>query len=100
MRLTFRLSLGTAVVIAASVATSANGQEFPKDIVRWKPSPDGTVFRGEGNGAWDQKIRERGWILVENGTYHLWYTGYNDAKSPLKLLGHATSPDGIHWKRD
>jgi CubicO group peptidase (beta-lactamase class C family)/predicted GH43/DUF377 family glycosyl hydrolase len=56
------------------------------------------VFRGAGPGHWDQHIRERGWILREDGQYRLWYTGYDDAQRVMKL-GYATSPDGITWTR-
>jgi hypothetical protein len=80
---------------------TARGEDFPNDLVRWVPSPAKEVFRGEGGKAWDRKIRERGWILVEpNGVYHLWYTGYNDDLSKNRYLGHATSRDGINWTRD
>lgn len=74
--------------------------EFPRELVAWRPSPANPVFRGAGGDAWDRKIRERGWIDVENGMYRLWYTGYNEDRSPTKYLGHATSPDGIHWTRN
>jgi beta-1,2-mannobiose phosphorylase / 1,2-beta-oligomannan phosphorylase len=78
----------------------AQGDDFPRPLVAWSPAAEEPVFRGAGGDAWDKKIRERGWILVEDGIYHLWYTGYNDDRSPNKLLGHATSPDGVHWTRD
>ena len=80
---------------------SARGQDdFPDDLVRWKPSPVAPVFKGEGGTAWDQKIRERGWIARDGGTFHLWYTGYNVDRKTDKFLGHATSPDGLAWTRD
>ena len=44
-------------------------------------------------------MRERGWILREGTTYHLWFTGYDGTRDGLKMLGYATSPDGIHWTR-
>lgn len=75
-------------------------EDFPADLVKWVPAADRPVFSGEGNGAWDRKIRERGWILVENGTYHLWFTGYNPDRSPTMFLGHAQSRDGLRWERD
>jgi hypothetical protein len=78
----------------------AVAQEFPASVVRWTPAVVGPVFRGAGGESWDRTIRERGWILVVDGTYHLWYTGYNDDRSPTKSLGHATSPDGVRWTRD
>jgi beta-1,2-mannobiose phosphorylase / 1,2-beta-oligomannan phosphorylase len=79
--------------------SSASAQEFPAEMVSWTLLEQQSVFQGTGLDTWDKKIRERGWILVENGTYHLWYTGYNDDRSPNKFLGHATSSDGLHWTR-
>jgi sucrose-6-phosphate hydrolase SacC (GH32 family) len=59
------------------------------------------VFSGTGTDTWDRKIRERGFILSgEDGTFHLWYTGYNGDRPAKMLLGHATSRDGTHWTRD
>jgi hypothetical protein len=75
-------------------------QEFPESLVRWAPAAPTPVFTGAAGDAWDRKIRERGWILVEDGTYHLWYTGYNDDRSPNHFLGHATSKNGFVWSRD
>jgi hypothetical protein len=82
------------------LAGATPGDDFPKDLVRWSPEPPEAVFAGEGGDAWDKKIRERGWILREGDIYHLWYTGYNDARSKNRFLGHATSPDGVKWTRD
>lgn len=95
----YRLSLGLYLILLLK-GPLAWGDEFPKGLVAWEPVPGNPVFQGGGEGSWDQKIRERGFILVEEGTFHLWYTGYNDKRSPLRLLGHATSPDGLHWTRD
>jgi hypothetical protein len=79
---------------------SSWADDFPKDLVRWSPLPGNPVFKGTGDRSWDHKIRERGYILREGEKYHLWYTGYNDELSPTKFLGHATSTDGLHWRRD
>ncbi len=89
----------TLSLLCASFA-NARGEDFPRWIVQWAPLPANPVFQGAGDDAWDRKIRERGWVLVEDGLYHLWYTGYNDDRSPLRMLGHATSRDGLHWNRD
>ncbi len=83
--------------------TLAFAQDFPRDLTKWTQTPAQSIFTGTGAETWDKKIRERGWILRdEDGKYHLWYTGYNDEKRNPKTrsLGHATSPDGIAWKRD
>ena len=70
-------------------------------LVAWTPVPENPVFAGTGRDTWDRKIRERGYILVgDDGTFHLWYTGYAVDRPPTMSLGHATSSDGIKWIRD
>lgn len=71
---------------------------FPPELVDFIPDSNGVLFTGAGPGNWDARIRERGWILHEGDTYHLWYTGFENDSSPMKL-GLATSSDGIHWTR-
>jgi sucrose-6-phosphate hydrolase SacC (GH32 family) len=44
-------------------------------------------------------MRERGWVMRDSDGWHLWYTGYNDARSDSRFLGYATSPDGLAWTR-
>jgi hypothetical protein len=79
----------------------ASGKTDPWEFVSWKPIDGNPVFKGTGNGTWDRKIRERGFILPrKQGGFDLWYTGYNDDRSPTRFLGHATSPDGLKWRRD
>jgi hypothetical protein len=73
--------------------------EFPAELVNWRPRSDNPVFTGAGPGHWDAKIRERGWILHNGDGYLLWYTGYDGKRESRKLLGYATSPDGLRWTR-
>lgn len=93
---------GVAVATLVVGLLTGSGQQaaFPPDLVRWEPATEGAVFAGTGGDSWDRKIRERGWILREGDVYHLWYTGYNDNRSPNRFLGHATSTDGLTWTRD
>src|SRR5262245_10935375 len=93
-------SLARAAVLLVLALGAAAAGEFPRELVNWSPAAAGPVFQGAGDDSWDRKLRERGFILVEDGVYRLWYTGYNDDRSPTKFLGHATSADGIHWTRD
>ncbi|OWK40818.1 TsaC protein (YrdC domain) required for threonylcarbamoyladenosine t(6)A37 modification in tRNA [Fimbriiglobus ruber] len=60
---------------------------------------DGPVFSAAEPGHWDVKIRERGWILREDNIYKLWYTGYDGTATGRRMLGYATSPDGVRWTR-
>ena len=73
---------------------------FPSELVNFVPYKNNPVFTGAGPNDWDKQIRERGYILKEGNTYHLWYTGYsNSSKDPRRFLGYATSSDGINWNR-
>ena len=100
----YRRSIRRCVLalVLASPTVPAVADDFPRELVDWSPiAGDPVVFRGAGDDAWDRKIRERGYILLaEDGTFHLWYTGYNEDRSPTRFLGHATSPDGLGWTRD
>lgn len=89
-----------AILPIANLIASQAPPPFPETLVRWTPLRTEPVFKGGGDDAWDRKIRERGWILFEDGRYHLWYTGYNEDRSPNRFLGHATSKDGLDWTRD
>jgi beta-1,2-mannobiose phosphorylase / 1,2-beta-oligomannan phosphorylase len=73
--------------------------KFPPEITTFKAVGTNPVFSGTGTDTWDQKIRERGYILREDGTYYLWYTGYNGGEEVEKHLGLATSNDGLVWTR-
>jgi beta-1,2-mannobiose phosphorylase / 1,2-beta-oligomannan phosphorylase len=95
-----RPSIRSAFVVVLLASAPAVADDFPRGLVSWTPMAGNPVFRGAGDDAWDRKIRERGYILVEDGTFHLWYTGYNDDRSPNRFLGHATSADGLRWARD
>ncbi len=94
--------LGTLlfVVAAAEPRASIADDPWPAELTNWRADEQNPVFKGRGGDFWDQRIRERGWILVDGPTWHLWYTGYHLDRTPLRMLGHATSTDGIHWTRD
>ena len=72
---------------------------FPDELVNFTPHPDNPIFTGTGTETWDRKIRERGYILKDGERWHLWYTGYSGERSAKKMLGYATSSDGLTWKR-
>lgn len=102
------LSLVVAVLVAgcrpasvepAAVQPPAAADVFPRELVAFVPRAGGPVFEGAGPGHWDAKIRERGWVVREGGVYKLWYTGYDGTPTGRRMLGYATSPDGIAWTR-
>ncbi|ASO04995.1 glycoside hydrolase family protein [Arenibacter algicola] len=81
-----------------TVVSPKDSVPFPFELTHFQTPAENPVFTGTGMDTWDHKIRERGYIIKEEGTYHMWYTGLNDEKEPL-ALGYATSLDGIAWKR-
>jgi hypothetical protein len=83
----------------ARLNTPVAALTFPPELVSFTPGKDNPVFEGAGHGHWDEKIRERGWIMHEDNAWHLWYTGYKGGKNEPKKLGYAVSTDGIHWQR-
>lgn len=80
-------------------SAKTTGEEFPSELVAFTPYQSNPVFKAAGQDAWDQKIRERGYILFEDSMYKMWYTGYNGDDTVVKHLGYATSRDGINWTR-
>jgi hypothetical protein len=79
--------------------TPTQRDKFPPELVRFTPHANNPDFQSGGAGQWDAYIRVRGWILLEGDQYKMWYTGYDDPKTGLRMLGYATSPDGIRWTR-
>ena len=76
-----------------------NSQLFPSELVNFIPIEQNPVFTGTGTETWDKMIRERGYILREDGIYKMWYTGYTGSDGATKHLGYATSEYGIDWQR-
>ena len=92
------LTATPAVNLARPVAQEA-APAWP--LSAWTPVKENPVFAGTAGDTWDRKIRERGYILVDDeGTFRLWYTGYAGDRPPTMSLGLAFSRDGIHWARD
>ncbi len=94
-----RHSLVFAALSCALCKFSANAEDFPRELVQFAPYRVNPVFTGAGEGNWDVKIRERGWILKDGDSWRLWYTGYDGTREGLRMLGLATSRDGIRWER-
>jgi hypothetical protein len=92
--------LALVVALAACQGSSAAENEFPDELVSFVPYRANPVFEAGGPGQWDARIRERGWIIKERDRWRLWYTGYDGTREGRKLLGLATSTDGLVWTRN
>jgi beta-1,2-mannobiose phosphorylase / 1,2-beta-oligomannan phosphorylase len=97
-----RLTLAATLLLGWSMATSGD-EPFPRELTTFAPIAGNPVFTAQGEGHWDVKIRERGWILfnkdANDGTpaWRMWYTGYDGTREGQKKLGLATSTDGVKW---
>jgi len=50
--------------------------------------------------GWDQHIREKPWVIYEDGKYHMWYAGWKGQYGKgVCRIGYATSEDGINWEK-
>lgn len=88
-----------AITVASFQRFSHADDLFPKELTDFEPIATNPVFAAEGEGHWDVKIRERGWIIREGDNWRLWYTGYDGTREGQKMLGYATSKDGVTWQR-
>jgi sucrose-6-phosphate hydrolase SacC (GH32 family) len=80
------------------VKNSDSSLEFATEMVEFVPYEHNPLFSGTKSDTWDRQIRERGFIMFDEGIYKMWYTGYEGDNDP-KALGYATSDDGISWTR-
>jgi len=86
-------------VNSANRSIQSDTAMFPAVLTDFVPYENNPVFAGTGTDTWDEKIRERGYILREDGIYYMWYTGYKGDEAVEKHLGLATSTDGLSWTR-
>src|SRR5688572_7711937 len=95
------------IIILLSACTNNTPKEnstadgFAPEMVEFEPYNSNPVFTQGDSSAWDNSIRERGFILNEDTIYKMWYTGFKgpNTDTTVKHLGYATSKDGIIWER-
>lgn len=66
--------------------------------INWTKHPDNPVMIPGTPGEWDEEYIAPGSVIYYDNTYHMWYTG--GSNSGTLRIGHATSPDGVTWKKD
>ena len=60
-----------------------------------KPSSNPVLPTGP-SGAWDENETHYLSVIWDEGTYKMWYAGYNGSS---QSIGYATSTDGINWTK-
>ncbi len=61
----------------------------------WVRHPEPVLENGPA-GAWDDRLVTTQTVVLDNGTFHMWYLGASQTRSGI---GYATSPDGITWTK-
>lgn len=106
MKNVIALLLSASILLACACNSNVSSSDnqvipYPDELIHFTPLSENPVFSGSGENTWDQRIRERGYILKEDDGYHMWYTGYEpDSDSTMMKLGYAYSQDGLQWTRD
>ena len=71
----------------------AFGYATSSDGINWTRYAGNPVL---STGSWDSWHVMEPWVILEGGTYKMWYTGDDDSK---KRIGYASSTDGINWTK-
>lgn len=73
-----------------------------KDGVAWAIDKKPILTPSKDKSAWDSMRIETPSVVKVDGKYHLYYSGTDEegAKVAIYSIGHATSDDGINWKKD
>lgn len=69
------------------------------DGLNWSRNPATAVLEKGAATQWDDKSVETPSVVIFNGSYHMFYTGYKTNTPTEFEIGHATSPDGITWTK-
>jgi predicted GH43/DUF377 family glycosyl hydrolase len=71
----------------------------PDPAGKWTLDPEPVLTAG-GGGTWDTvRVTDPSVVRTPDG-YLMWYTGADtDRLSATRMIGLATSPDGIHWTK-
>jgi len=96
--------LALSIILSVGYAESSCAEDtFPRELTNFEPATGNPIFIARGEGHWDAKIRERGWIMFDQNAasgvpaWRMWYTGYDGTRDGQKKLGLATSHDGLKW---
>ncbi len=97
---------GNQFIMYASASKNFDGNVkifrlISEDGIHWELSPTNAVLEKSVSG-WDSHSVETPAVLLYEGQYHLFYTGYSGTpiETQYYKIGHATSSDGISWTKD
>ena len=72
------------------------GYATSPDGFTWTKHDSNTVLEPGLDGDWDDEGVFNPEVIYKDGTYHMWYSGWDGTNS---RIGHATSSDGVNWTK-
>ena len=74
----------------------AFGHATSKDLKKWEHHP--RILEAVP-GTWEGAVVSAPSVIKHDGTYYLFYTGFDDRVKGKQSIGFATSKDLFHWER-
>lgn len=82
----------------SGIDTRKIGLAYSTDTLHWEKYPSVNPVLTQGDpGEWDDEWVDSPEVLLIDGIYHMWYSGYDGTNVQI---GHATSTDRINWEKD
>jgi hypothetical protein len=72
------------------------GYATSPDGTVWTKHPDNPVLTLGPAGSWDDSWVRPHTVILEGGTYRMWYEGWN---GDIQHIGYAESTDGVTWTK-
>ena len=75
---------------------SCIGYAASQDGITWAKYESNPVLEVGSSGNWDNPWIYRQCVLLNDNTYHMWFSGYD---GQIGCIGYATSQDGFTWTK-
>ena len=87
----------SALLILGLFLPQGSSSEGGRPLGRWSRAAENPVLSPGEPGTWDSFRVYAPTVLIEDGIYKMWYTGWDSLD--FWRIGYATSHDGLHWEK-
>lgn len=82
------------------LSTTPGAEAAAVNPAKWQKYAGNPVFPNGANGSWESSDITLGCIMLDNGTYKLYYSAYSGLEfNTTSRIGYAYSDDGLCWTR-
>jgi len=75
------------------------GYATSTDKINWTKFDFGPVLQTGSSGSWDAFYVTSPSVILKDGIYHMWYTGWPGSSNNLFRIGYAISSNGTGWDK-